>query len=173
VGPVCSPAQTSIHHTKGTRTSCAHLATSCHPHSRTAQTSAAPTMTSALSKRQQARNEKVLQDLVQSVAGNNFCADCQARNPGQSPSQTCSVDRRGLTKSRCQVGHHGVYARPFDPPHPNPEPRTARPRFLHARTRMLTLIWGIAVGHLLVHAVRHDPPQVGHPRVQGQVAEHG
>jgi hypothetical protein len=35
----------------------------------------------ALSKRQQARNEKVLQDLVQSVPGNNFCADCQARNP--------------------------------------------------------------------------------------------
>ncbi|KAK1754678.1 UBA domain-containing protein 3 [Echria macrotheca] len=38
-------------------------------------------MSGALSKRQQARNEKVLQDLVQSVPGNNFCADCQARNP--------------------------------------------------------------------------------------------
>ncbi|OLN85994.1 UBA domain-containing protein 3 [Colletotrichum chlorophyti] len=38
-------------------------------------------MTGVLSKRQQARNEKVLHDLVQSVAGNNFCADCQARNP--------------------------------------------------------------------------------------------
>ncbi|KAJ4306203.1 Protein gts1 [Collariella sp. IMI 366227] len=36
---------------------------------------------SSLSKRQQARNEKALQDLVHSVAGNNFCADCQARNP--------------------------------------------------------------------------------------------
>ncbi|KAI2620333.1 ArfGap-domain-containing protein [Hypomontagnella submonticulosa] len=38
-------------------------------------------MSGLMSKRQQARNEKVLQDLVQSVPGNNFCADCQARNP--------------------------------------------------------------------------------------------
>ncbi|KAH6845107.1 hypothetical protein B0I37DRAFT_379189 [Chaetomium sp. MPI-CAGE-AT-0009] len=39
-------------------------------------------MSSALSKRQQARNEKGLQDLLHNVAGNNFCADCQGRNPG-------------------------------------------------------------------------------------------
>ena len=38
-------------------------------------------MSGTLSKRQQARNEKILQDLVQTVPGNNFCADCQARNP--------------------------------------------------------------------------------------------
>jgi hypothetical protein len=38
-------------------------------------------MTGALSKRQQARNEKLLQDLVQTAPGNNFCADCQTRNP--------------------------------------------------------------------------------------------
>ncbi|KAI5860119.1 ArfGap-domain-containing protein [Durotheca rogersii] len=38
-------------------------------------------MSTIMSKRQQARNEKVLQDLVQNVPGNNFCADCQARNP--------------------------------------------------------------------------------------------
>ncbi|KAK0752336.1 putative GTPase activating protein for Arf-domain-containing protein [Schizothecium vesticola] len=38
-------------------------------------------MTGVLSKRQQARNEKVLQELVQTVPGNNFCADCQTRNP--------------------------------------------------------------------------------------------
>ncbi len=39
-------------------------------------------MSSALSKRQQVRNEKALQDLLHTVAGNNFCADCQAQNPG-------------------------------------------------------------------------------------------
>ncbi|KAI1442904.1 ArfGap-domain-containing protein [Annulohypoxylon stygium] len=38
-------------------------------------------MSGLMSKRQQARNEKVLQELVHSVPGNNFCADCQARNP--------------------------------------------------------------------------------------------
>ena len=43
-------------------------------------------MAGLMSKRQQARNEKVLQDLVHNVPGNNFCADCQARNPG-----TCAL----------------------------------------------------------------------------------
>ncbi|VUC28563.1 unnamed protein product [Clonostachys rosea] len=38
-------------------------------------------MASVLSKRQQQRNEKVLHDLVQTVPGNNSCADCHARNP--------------------------------------------------------------------------------------------
>ncbi|KAI0134643.1 hypothetical protein BJ170DRAFT_591608 [Xylariales sp. AK1849] len=38
-------------------------------------------MASLMSKRQQARNEKALQDLVYSVPGNNLCADCNARNP--------------------------------------------------------------------------------------------
>ncbi|KAH8726327.1 hypothetical protein GQ44DRAFT_706128 [Phaeosphaeriaceae sp. PMI808] len=39
-------------------------------------------MTSALNKRQQARNEKALQELIKTVPGNNICADCGARNPG-------------------------------------------------------------------------------------------
>ncbi|PTB40876.1 uncharacterized protein TrAFT101_006029 [Trichoderma asperellum] len=38
-------------------------------------------MTGALSKRQQARNEAILQELVHSVPGNDQCADCHARNP--------------------------------------------------------------------------------------------
>ncbi|OAA64800.1 Arf GTPase activating protein [Cordyceps fumosorosea ARSEF 2679] len=38
-------------------------------------------MSGVISKRQQARNEKQLQELVQTVTGNNICADCYARNP--------------------------------------------------------------------------------------------
>ncbi|KAJ8613223.1 hypothetical protein MRB53_037089 [Persea americana] len=37
---------------------------------------------SAINKRQQARLEKALDELVRSVPGNDRCADCQARNPG-------------------------------------------------------------------------------------------
>lgn len=43
------------------------------------------TMASALNKRQQARNERALQELIKTVPGNNVCADCGARNPGMSP----------------------------------------------------------------------------------------
>ncbi|KAK2746677.1 hypothetical protein FQN57_003021 [Myotisia sp. PD_48] len=39
-------------------------------------------MSSALSKRQQARNERALQELITTTPGNDRCADCQARNPG-------------------------------------------------------------------------------------------
>ncbi|TKA75182.1 hypothetical protein B0A55_05168 [Friedmanniomyces simplex] len=39
-------------------------------------------MTSAISKRQQARNERTLQDLLKTVPGNDRCADCAAKNPG-------------------------------------------------------------------------------------------
>lgn len=39
-------------------------------------------MASAISKRQQARNERILQDLIRSVPGNDRCADCAAKNPG-------------------------------------------------------------------------------------------
>ncbi|KAI1817392.1 ArfGap-domain-containing protein [Poronia punctata] len=38
-------------------------------------------MAGLISKRQQARNERALQDLVHNVEGNNLCADCGARNP--------------------------------------------------------------------------------------------
>ena len=39
-------------------------------------------MTTALSKRHQARNEKALQELIKTVPGNDRCADCGAKNPG-------------------------------------------------------------------------------------------
>ena len=55
-----------------------------------------------MSKRQQARNEKVLQDLVHNVPGNNFCADCQARNP----CTCCSISSRSIPS----VDLTGVYA---------------------------------------------------------------
>lgn len=48
-------------------------------------------MNGPLNKRQQARNEKTLQDLVQKVPGNNVCADCQTRNPGQCESTSTSM----------------------------------------------------------------------------------
>lgn len=41
-----------------------------------------PTMASAISKRQQARNERALQELIRTVAGNDRCADCSSKNPG-------------------------------------------------------------------------------------------
>ncbi|PYH73651.1 putative GTPase activating protein for Arf [Aspergillus vadensis CBS 113365] len=39
-------------------------------------------MVAGISKRQQFRNERALQDLIRSVPGNDRCADCQALNPG-------------------------------------------------------------------------------------------
>ncbi|KAK4924806.1 UBA domain-containing protein 3 [Elasticomyces elasticus] len=39
-------------------------------------------MSTTVSKRQQARNERTLQELIKDVPGNAICADCGARNPG-------------------------------------------------------------------------------------------
>ncbi|KAL4973932.1 hypothetical protein BDW66DRAFT_140999 [Aspergillus desertorum] len=39
-------------------------------------------MVTGISKRQQQRNERTLQDLIRSVPGNDRCADCSAMNPG-------------------------------------------------------------------------------------------
>ena len=36
----------------------------------------------SMSKRNQARNEQALQELIRGVPGNDRCADCEARNPG-------------------------------------------------------------------------------------------
>ncbi|KAI9749690.1 MAG: hypothetical protein M4579_006780 [Chaenotheca gracillima] len=52
-------------------------------------------MSTATSKRQQVRNERALQDLIKTVPGNDRCADCQAKNPGDSSSSILKDD--GLT----------------------------------------------------------------------------
>ncbi|EEA21842.1 Protein gts1 [Talaromyces marneffei ATCC 18224] len=39
-------------------------------------------MASIINKRQQARNERALHELIRTVPGNDRCADCQAGNPG-------------------------------------------------------------------------------------------
>lgn len=39
-------------------------------------------MASSVTKRQQARNERALQELIRTVPGNDRCADCSAKNPG-------------------------------------------------------------------------------------------
>jgi len=39
-------------------------------------------MATITNKRQQARHERALQDLISGTPGNNKCADCSASNPG-------------------------------------------------------------------------------------------
>ncbi|TPX13339.1 uncharacterized protein E0L32_006312 [Thyridium curvatum] len=56
-------------------------------------------MSGVLSKRSQARNEKVLQDLVHSVPGNNSCADCGAHNPCKLLTPVLSLLLERLDKS--------------------------------------------------------------------------
>lgn len=98
-------------------------------------------MASLMSKRQQARNEKALQDLLHSVPGNNMCADCNARNPGQwqTPLAPKPAVDRVVVELTCfldhlQAGHHGVYVSfflwppsPFDNGPLSPTPRPAFP----------------------------------------------
>jgi hypothetical protein len=50
-------------------------------------------MTLMLSKRQQARNEKALQELIKTVPGNDKCADCGAWNPGMLHLPSSSPDQ--------------------------------------------------------------------------------
>jgi len=39
-------------------------------------------MAGIVNKRQQARNERALQELIKTVPGNDKCAECGAKNPG-------------------------------------------------------------------------------------------
>ncbi|KAL9612818.1 MAG: hypothetical protein Q9167_002601 [Letrouitia subvulpina] len=57
-------------------------------------------MTASLSKRNQARNEKALQELIKTVPGNDRCADCGARNPGiYRPYYGRNMRRNGNTNT--------------------------------------------------------------------------
>lgn len=82
-------------------------------------------MSGTMSKRQQARNEKVLHELAQ-APGNNVCADCSARNPCMFPPIACydgfvlnlplfTSDSRLTHLSLPQLGHHGAYVYIFLP----------------------------------------------------------
>lgn len=51
-------------------------------------------MSSILNKRQQARNERALQDLIKNVAGNDRCADCGTKNPGKPETRDWAYPRR-------------------------------------------------------------------------------
>lgn len=48
-------------------------------------------MTPGISKREQARHERTLGELIRTIPGNDRCADCGAWNPGSSP-ETFIVD---------------------------------------------------------------------------------
>jgi len=63
-------------------------------------------MSSTMSKRQHARNERALQELIKTVPGNNVCADCQARNPGM----LMSLHVLGLSLTASKDGQAGMYA---------------------------------------------------------------
>lgn len=52
-------------------------------------------MASTVSKRQQARNERMLQDLLK-VPGNDRCADCAAKNPGEQPETITALSGNQL-----------------------------------------------------------------------------
>ena len=70
-------------------------------------------MASTISKRQQARNERALQELIKAVAGNDRCADCSSKNPGglaprldapysQARLLTIAFSLRRLGKLECE-----------------------------------------------------------------------
>jgi hypothetical protein len=63
---------------------CRSLATATTPTPRLDASKPVPSVMSVINKRQQARNERALHDLIKSVPGNDRCADCAAKNPGPS-----------------------------------------------------------------------------------------
>lgn len=66
-------------------------------------------MSGMMSKRQQARNEKALQDLVQNVPGNNMCADCHARNPGMLQTRNEAHRGPGMQQTKFKFANMNCY----------------------------------------------------------------
>lgn len=106
-------------------------------------------MSGVISKRQQARNEKQLHELVHTVTGNNICADCYARNPG--------VWRAALWRSwnifKLTVSSMGLMECTISLRQIGPTDLTTR----------LTIGPHLLVGRIPLHAMRGHPPEARHP----------
>ena len=109
-------------------------------------------MASVLNKRQQARNERALQELIKTVPGNGVCADCSARNPGELlPSLQLLVYHLLMARLRMGQLERKCFWATLSTPQTNP----------------------VLVGHFPMHAMRRHPPQAGNAHLQGQIAQYG
>lgn len=109
-------------------------------------------MTASLSKRHQARNERNLQELIKTVPGNDRCADCQARNPGNwfPPQRLWNLIR---ANSWFQDGQAGTWAHGQS----------------SAQWKWLTV--GIRLArHLPMHAMRLITSKARHSHIQSEIA---
>lgn len=115
-----------------------------------------------MNRRQQARNERALQDLIHNAPGNDRCADCQARNPGARyprPDKTLArlltlVFRLGKLECECPVSYICISRR-------------------RRQASVLTKIIRVLAGNLPLHALRRDTSEAGHAHLKGQIPQHG
>jgi hypothetical protein len=123
-------------------------------------------MASVISKRQQARNERALQDLLRTVPGNDVCADCQARNPGL-PTQPVRPD--AAADIICRLGKLERMCM-----HPSPHRLSGSPEAIGSRDTYKALTEPpFAARCLPLHAMCLPSSQTRHPYIKSQVAEHG
>ena len=115
-------------------------------------------MTTALSKRHQARNEKALQELIKTVPGNDRCADCGARNPGTPLLLWRIFCFRHADFSLNRMGQL--------------EREWTRLLEEYGRKMADTGCW-VTVGDIFMHAMRLTPSQARYSHFQGQIFEHG
>lgn len=114
-------------------------------------------MAGTLNKRQQARNERALQDLIKTVPGNNTCADCGAKNPGE------------LFDTRWKHGYADLVGRRMG----KLECECQNPTVTLGLTLYILTLSRAAVRDLLMHALRRTPPKARHACFEGQIVEHG